>query len=411
MFEQIALGNIDVIDSLIKGGVPIDITDGSKANDTPFHWACSFGNCDVVKYLLCEGYDIDHKNGDGQTGLHIACKNGHIDVVKLLLLEGCDQSIEDNNNKKPISLLKQHKDEIEILLKNPPIPTLEHRKIFESRHLNTTNRLQDTTPSTTEVTNHTSESHTIKNDIVYYENRFGDVEYERGYLDDIYNSSSTVESPLLVLWPPVQRQRRHDAIPLLLHSHEVVIVSMFSNDVDAFLLLSSSGFLEVLEKFGLHTKIMRSSSKAKIKLCIDNSICCGRHRYEIRIHPHLATLIASDVTGLMYALQSFVQILHLHSEIRVRDKVTYVYLPPVEIQDWPDIPDRAVLWSLHKNVQFHTQNLKDMIQLFSRLRINKVLTILDMDKVGINSLHVDNVRMIFYCSYRMISYEVIIILI
>lgn len=58
LFEQIAMGNVDVITKLLIGGVPVDIRDGSKTDDGTLHWAVSFGSTQVAKLLLSYGFQV-----------------------------------------------------------------------------------------------------------------------------------------------------------------------------------------------------------------------------------------------------------------------------------------------------------------------------------------------------------------
>lgn len=56
LFEQIAIGDIDIITKLLIGGIPVEILDGSNLNDSILHWACSFGNNKLINILYF--YDI-----------------------------------------------------------------------------------------------------------------------------------------------------------------------------------------------------------------------------------------------------------------------------------------------------------------------------------------------------------------
>lgn len=66
LFEQIAMGKVTLIESLLKGGVPVNILDSSKLCDSTLHWACSFGNEDVAATLISWGCDPNIKNADLQ---------------------------------------------------------------------------------------------------------------------------------------------------------------------------------------------------------------------------------------------------------------------------------------------------------------------------------------------------------
>lgn len=72
----------------------------------PIHWAADRGNAEMVKMLLDFGADVDAQDEDGQTALHYACSNEHESVVKVLLAASADINIIDNENMKPLDVLK-----------------------------------------------------------------------------------------------------------------------------------------------------------------------------------------------------------------------------------------------------------------------------------------------------------------
>jgi hypothetical protein len=86
-----------------------------------------------------------------------------------------------------------------------------------------------------------------------------------------------------------------------------MLICVASIDIDIFPLLTWSGLMDVLDRFGLIAQAKRSSPGAKIRLCVDKNICPGRHKYEIQIGPDQACLTASDSTGLLYAVYSNLQ--------------------------------------------------------------------------------------------------------
>jgi N-acetyl-beta-hexosaminidase len=125
--------------------------------------------------------------------------------------------------------------------------------------------------------------------------------------------------------------------------------------------------MDVLDRFNLLAQVDRASSEAQIHLSIDSTICPGRHRYEVQITPERAVLVASDATGLFYALQSFLQLLQLHSDVQSDPhRGTIVAVPPVTLNDWPDVPSRGVLWAYGETARASVGVMRDNIELLSR---------------------------------------------
>ena len=73
-----------------------------------------------MKWALCNGADVNAKDGDGKTALLWAARNGNEKAVTLLLKAGADANAMDcygntalvwavrHGNEKAVELLKQH---------------------------------------------------------------------------------------------------------------------------------------------------------------------------------------------------------------------------------------------------------------------------------------------------------------
>lgn len=213
--------------------------------------------------------------------------------------------------------------------------------------------------------------------------------------DDADNEDEASDSePLLVFWPPTQRQKRRSLPPLVLDSANVVLICVASAEIDIFPLLTWSGLMDTIDRFGLKAQVKRSSPGAKVRLCVDANLCPGRHSFEIQVGPDQACLTASDSTGLLYAVYAFVQLLQLHSDVSVRDGVTSLFVPSIILRDWPDVENRGVMWSYRKEAQVTAKGMKDTIEMLSRVRINILLLVVDPSDVeeiphSADVLHVD----------------------
>lgn len=279
-------------------------------------------------------------------------------------MEGANPDFSDNSGKIPLDVLPKENELVQSILKNPPQPTMIYRNEYEIINACLLqNAALNASRDSAEEGALRSQFDAIKQDEEDEED------------DEIYDSAD----PLLVFWPPTQRQVRRKLPPLVLNNSETMLICVASIDIDIFPLLTWSGLMDVLDRFGLIAQAKRSSPGAKIRLCVDKNICPGRHKYEIQIGPDQACLTASDSTGLLYAVYSFVQLLQLHSDIVVKDEVTYVNIPSITIRDWPDVDNRAVLWSYRTTARTSASGMKETIELLSRLRTNLIFLVVDPD--------------------------------
>ncbi len=92
-----------IIQTLINAGVNIG-TYKYETSETPLHWASSVGNIEIVNFLIKKGVDVDIKNNRGATALHLAIINGHLDVVKKLIELRARINITDSQGKTPLQL-------------------------------------------------------------------------------------------------------------------------------------------------------------------------------------------------------------------------------------------------------------------------------------------------------------------
>jgi len=314
--------------------------------------------------LISHGFDINTVNGEGQTALHIAAKNLNYELIELLLLEGANVDFSDNMGKIALDVLPKENESIKSILENPPKPTMIYRSEYESINACL---IQN---AALNASRDSAEDGAFRSQYIASKQEEEDEED-----DEIHDGTD----PLLVFWPPTQRQVRRKLPPLVLNNSETMLICVASIDIDIFPLLTWSGLMDVLDRFGLIAQAKRSSPGAKIRLCVDKNICPGRHKYEIQIGPDQACLTASDSTGLLYAVYSFVQLLQLHSDIVVKDGVTYVNIPSITIRDWPDVDNRAVLWSYRTTARTSATGMKETIELLSRLRINLIFLVVDPD--------------------------------
>lgn len=357
LFEQIASGNIHTVGLLLDGGVSPSVVD--EKGDSALHWAVSFGHIDIVTILLEAGAEVDMANSEGHTPLTIACIEGNGEIAHLLLNEGADPrrvSIADKEGRLSAPILE--------LLNTPFTPSYPLRaKLEERRRAGTDGASASTSRALGEL--------------AFFQSDAEDWVREASTSAESvpWDLASDDQSSSLVIWPPAQRQRRCGSV-LELGTAETIFLCV-STEIDIFPLLTWSGLMDALDTLGFHTQVKRSAPGCRLRLCIDQRICPGRHRFNLSITTQCVQLLASDSTGLLYAVYAFIQILQLHSEVRVANGVTKVSLPCVSISDWPDVENRAVLWSFRASSRNSSAVLREMVEFLSKLRINMIHLIID----------------------------------
>ena len=394
------------------------IRDGFELNDTALHWASSFNSIEVARLLLASGIDVDAVNSEEQTPLHIACKGMHVPIIQLLLSEGASLKSLDILGRSPKDLVPSQSDEIEKLLSSPPepsmtlrntylkskLPTIEEKKLLDSftdeisaslsEIGQTLGRRQSSNGGNTNsdiVQSFRDQSVDSKRNSIWQGTNHDDADdtdLEEFGLIEKSTSYNNKDIPLLVLWPPTRKQ-----IPLgqqqslMLSSLETVLIYVACDSVDIFPILKHSGLIDVLERFHLSSQVKRASKESvqgdpKIRFCVDNNLCPGRHSFEIIITSENISILASDSTGGLYGLYALIQLLQLHSKLKMYpDGAMALLISPIILRDSPDIMNRGILWSFRRKVRTSFQIMKENIQLFSEVRINMLFLVIDSTTV------------------------------
>ena len=401
LFEAVAMNKLDRILKLLNGGVPIDIVDGGPNRESLLHWSCSFGHTDASRILLEHACDANALNLLHESPLLLACKAKNAPLVSMLLEEGAYSDVDLLASKPSV--------EIAQLLQQTSKPTFKPsyplRTIYEQRQLV-----------------RKAAAAAVKANDPFSQVEWEDERLARKALRQSEGSAESSEDeedylarqPLLVLWPPAQRQRRTLGAPLILQSNSIIYISVVSSDIDIYPLLTWSGLMDVFDSFGLTAQVKRSVPGSSLSLCIDRSLCPKPHQFELVITQDRAMLVAADQTGLLYSIYAFIQLMQLHSEVVVvrNGKVssveptpthgdarsspmisntypsslsgginllngTAISLYPLVINDWPDIANRAVMWSHRRAARLNARVLRAMVQLLSKMRINMIHLVVD----------------------------------
>lgn len=372
LFERIAMRDLPQIRKLLLGGVPVVLN-----RDSALTWACSFGYEDVVGLLLECGANVNDTDAQGLTPLHVACKGGFVDIARLLLHENCNTKIKNNQGLLALELAAS--EEMRALVTTHIEPSFKFTQLA--------------VVTAAEIAEEERQQEAREDKVVrqaLYQAGFIDSDDEPEREDDTEERKSAVEAAEkppkreLLLWPFPQRYEFLEGAGLVLDA-EPLLLCVASKSVDVLPLLTWSGFIDLFAKLHIPVEVQRSPTLAKVRIAIDANLCPGMHRYHIKVSSASASILASDSTGLMYALYTFTQYLQLYGEVKDNDSNksirSRIHIPAIDILDWPDVLHRSVMWSYKDSCLSSSTTLKSMIVLFSKLRINRLILLLnDEDK-------------------------------
>ncbi|XP_072421006.1 ankyrin repeat and death domain-containing protein 1A [Chiloscyllium punctatum] len=89
-------GNLEVVEFLIGSGCVHGLKD--KEQNTALHLCARSGHVEVLQKIIETAVDLDEKNWEGETALHLAAEEGHSSCVKVLLNDACDVNAQTNKN-------------------------------------------------------------------------------------------------------------------------------------------------------------------------------------------------------------------------------------------------------------------------------------------------------------------------
>ena len=96
------------------------VNDETDSGETPLHCASKSGHTDIADLLVDLGADVNITDLWKQTPLHVACTGKHLDTVRLLVQRGAEVNIPDGNRKCPLHIACENgeKKMTEILLQH-----------------------------------------------------------------------------------------------------------------------------------------------------------------------------------------------------------------------------------------------------------------------------------------------------
>lgn len=100
-------GQLVVVRVLLALGADANAIGRNPGHYTPLTGAVTARSADVVRELLLNGADVNHRYGPGYTPLHAAAAGGSYEIARMLLDAGADLDARTEEGKTPLDLARE----------------------------------------------------------------------------------------------------------------------------------------------------------------------------------------------------------------------------------------------------------------------------------------------------------------
>ncbi len=144
------------------------------------------------------------------------------------------------------------------------------------------------------------------------------------------------------------------------------------------LLFSASRLKEALNAyFGLDYDIyaghLASLKNPGISLQVNRTGDIQPQGYRIRITPFAIIVEATDAAGIFYACSTLLQLfLEYSAHFQASNEAAITVLPCMDIEDWPDFPNRGVMLDISRDKVPTMQTMLDLVDLLASWKINQL---------------------------------------
>ena len=100
-------GDVDGVRRLLAKGVPVDVIENGRYNETPLLVAARAGHLEVVRLLLTSRANVNHIDNDFFSPVTAAARAGKWAVVRVFAERGGDFSVRDGYGKSGLDYLQR----------------------------------------------------------------------------------------------------------------------------------------------------------------------------------------------------------------------------------------------------------------------------------------------------------------
>lgn len=389
LFQCVAQSNYTRAQLFINAGLDVNSVDSEITQNTPLHWAATYGDEKIVRLLIGRGALVNVMNAEGLTPLHDAVQRNDIKIVEILLEAGSNPDMRVKEGKhagKNTMDMAQDNPSLLNVLKNytnhsgsegsrsshPGGPrsrtdsTDQEEPISPTPDTPTSNGpnlpLSNGLPNNTEFN---PEELKMQNNLV------------SAFTDQLRLSKqppkpvAPIQSRLSQLWPHPQKTQILNGKPFVPTETLHVFITTQCSTVSVHELLSAwqtrHSYLTQLG-YNLHVEPLPatcnlSASNLQCVLCqVNRKLFSRDESYRITVKQKQIKIIASDTSGLNYAISTLLQLLRLFKE----------GIPALTIHDWPSLKNRGVLLDLSQGRRPLLESIKWIIDILAQLKINQV---------------------------------------
>ncbi|CAH1790961.1 unnamed protein product [Owenia fusiformis] len=383
LLQSIATSNVGRVCQLVAAGVDVNLCDTPKSRNTPLHWAASYGNKEVVQCLCARNADPNAVNSYGATPLHDAIMRGDVDIVEEILLSGADIHKKATSgkfsNKSPSDLAFGNSELVKVLEKVQPT------KAASSQQVNGANGDSETsgadfdlrTPIRRQSSRASIESGKDLNNGHLGSSFIAQSSSEK--LDVLMSNSciSTPPSPLVtdsrlhLVWPRPKKIIQIEA-PCF-KCLKVLNVSVLSSEnkehyhqicdlweVHKNYLVTKGLTLNVEFTSGLQSM----NQELSITCQVNQRLFKSSESYTVSVRQNMVRLLASDMTGMLYAINTFIQLISLCDD--------GASVPALQIKDWPCLKERSVSLDMSRGRIPKLDVLYSWVDSLSYLKVNHI---------------------------------------
>ncbi|OWF38604.1 uncharacterized protein LOC110466050 [Mizuhopecten yessoensis] len=375
LLQATAQSNVGRVCQLLASGVNVNLSDSAESGNTPLHWAASYGSAEMVQCLCARGAVVDTLSGTGYTPLHDAVRRKDLGVVRELLVHGADPNLSIQTGKdkdKTAITLTTDAPEIVELLKDPP-PVVEPEQTNTELHIgdklvgNSGNKDPDQTPPLN------APNGVIPNGPVPESPQLKTPTFMRSlsYNQDEIQQVVT-EEKMGLLWPQPQHILQKDGNPFSPQTPNVpVYVSAGPSHSCRDIIKQLNSRKEMFEFLGYELEVDTftplSDTRVPHILChVNQRLCPLWASYKLIVSSTQLKVICGDLNALHSAISTIYQLFLLYFD---EGRTT---IPPILVDDWPDITYRGVLLDISMGRLSSMDVLKTTVEYLALLKINQI---------------------------------------
>jgi ankyrin repeat protein len=106
---HLSFGNLEVVKFLLDKGADINAVSKNQFSASPLQGAAAFHKIDLARFLIDRGANVNCCAAEGEGPLHEAAGSGQIELAKLLLDHGANINARDNKGNTPLTIALEYK--------------------------------------------------------------------------------------------------------------------------------------------------------------------------------------------------------------------------------------------------------------------------------------------------------------